>query len=354
MSTRYDTFYDDLSPGTDGFEITVPVGITYTHEHFSLGVLTAYSDATVNFDEDDSSSGLSSVTDTLVSASYTLTIPRTRIALIAGVDANFPTGKERLSEQEERVEAGEDHNLFLVEDFGEGLNIGLSLGLGRESEKLSIGLHSAYIFKGEFDPTRDIPDDDLDQGDQATAIALVNWKAASWLSLETFTSYTYFFPDKTNGEEHFREGALMSVGENFRIGREPVELALSVQSSFQQKNEELVNDHLEREPENSNGIKVSGSVEITYTMFSNFALRMQGNIRYYLESDRKDDLSGLPFSGERIRYAGGPGFRYVLNRHLSCSGWATYFLMDQDRDLSLDQDVTFQGVNVELGVQVIL
>jgi hypothetical protein len=345
---RYDMFSDDRSPKSNGFEFTIPLGIAYKQERYSISLETAYSSATTDPSE-ESEASLSSFTDTLLSVSYTYSFPNHPMGLIAGLDVNLPTGKERLSDREKIAEAGESNDLFEVGNFGDGLNVGLSLGLVRDIGNLSLGIQGAYIFNGEFDPTRDTPDDDLDPGDQILAIALFGWQASSRLTLDAFVAYSHFLPDKNDGKENFRVGDNVAIGGNIRYEREPVGIVVSLQRTVQGKNEELVEERLQRESENSIGNNLFGLVEVTYRPFSKLTLRLLGDIRYYGESNLKNEVSGLPFESERIRYAISPGFMYNLSEHLSCDGSLKFFIMYQDPDITLEQEVTFQGINLNVG-----
>ena len=97
-----------------------------------------------------------------------------------------------------------------------------------------------------------------------------------------------------------------------------------------------------------------GIVKLNYTFSQKFRARFQGDIRYYGESELKDAASGLPFSGKRIRYAVGPGWNYQLNKHLSAHGLLKGFLMEQSRDIFVDNDITYRGLNVDIGFTYIL
>ncbi len=119
---------------------------------------------------------------------------------------------------------------------------------------------------------------------------------------------------------------------------------------MQGKNKELVGDTLETEPDNSNGNELFGWFDLTYRVSPKLDLQVLGDIRNYGESDRKSAANGLPFEGRRLRYAVGPGAMYVLNEHVSCNVLAKFFIMEQKRDMLLDQDVTFRGVNLSMGV----
>ncbi|MCP4401852.1 MAG: hypothetical protein GY801_31700 [bacterium] len=215
-SVRYDLFYDDLDPESSGAEVTVPLGIAYRQERFSLSLETACANADVSW-SDGTDAKLSGLTDTLLSASYSYVFPGRPMALMFGLDMSLPTGKETLSENERRAEAGESNDLFEVDDFGAGLNIGPSLGILREFENLALTFHGSYIFNGKYDPSSEIPNDDLDPGDQLLLLGGVDWYAAEKIALGAFLSYSYFSTDAVDGKENFREGQRLVFGGSVRI-----------------------------------------------------------------------------------------------------------------------------------------
>jgi len=341
---RYDMFHEDSS---DGFEITLPVGFAYEQEQFVVQLETSYGYANVEPEDADDTS-FSAMTDTHLAISYLfLNLP---VSIRLGLDANLPTGKERLNMRQRSAEAGERNDLFEIDDFGEGLNIGTSLGLVKEFDTISLLVDGAYIFNGEFDPTSDISDDDLDPGEQVLVIALFNWQMSPQLMLEMFGAYSYFFKDQLNGKENFREGGKVGFGGSLRVERKQIELLLSVQQVLQSKDEVLVEESLKTESENSNGFRVFGIFDFMYHMSPKLSLELIGDLRYYEESERTDELYGLPLRGRRVRYAVGPGAIYTLNKHLTWNGLVKYFHMEQERDIILDQETTYQGVNLAVGI----
>jgi len=345
---RYDMFADDLDPESSGFEISIPVGAAYRRKSYSLSLETAYISAHVTPD-DEGEVSVSNMSDMLISASYTHSFANRPLGLIVGLDLNLPTGKERLSKREKFAEAGQSNDLFEVDNLGDGLNVGMSLGIMGDIKELSAGIQGAYVVNGEYDSTRDTPDDDIDPGDQMLALALLGWQTSPRLTLETFLVYSHFFPDTVMGQESFRAGNNLVFGTSIRYDRKPVGIALSLQGTMQGKNQELTKGALHAERENSNGKDFFGLLNVTYRPFSKLILRVLGDVRYYGESDLKTEESGLPFESQRIRYAAGPGFVYALTEHISCDGLIKFFTMTQKPDATLAQEVTFQGINFDLG-----
>jgi hypothetical protein len=344
---RYDLFTANDVPETIGYEVTFPLGVTYIWKQvltFSLN--TAFSNANVYPGNGDHVQ-IVSLTDTRLAASYGL--PNLPVGLTFGVELNLPTGKERLSSTQKIAEAGDDHDLFEVDDFGEGLNIGVNVGLAKEFGSLSASVNGKYQFNGEYDPTTDWTEDDLDPGDQFQLTALFNWKASSHVKLETSVGYSYFTADQTNGHETFQEGAKLAFGVNLRILAQvyrPVRIVAGVQMAGQAKNKEAnLAGTLQTEPENSNSRRVFGLVDVLYEYSPRFAFRVIGDMRYYAESPRQDVV---PYKGQRLRYAVGPGWIYAPNKRLLVNGLVKYFILKHDKDIGLLQDTTYQGVNVSI------
>jgi hypothetical protein len=346
-SVLFDSFSDDLAEETDGSEFTVPIGIAYTRgEDFSISIETAYSSAHVN-QADGSGSDLSSFTDTLLSVTYT--IPGLPFLVTCGVDVNLPTGKEQLSIEEESATPGED-DLLGVSTFGEGLNLGGNLSAIKEFEKIALGTNVAYVYKGEYDPTKDVEDDDLDPGDQFLVTGILNWKMSSQVTFGTFLLYSYFLTDKVNGRKDFQEGSSVTIGGNVRYTRGPLGITFSLQDTIPQKNRELTEGSLKTEAKNSNNNTMSAALDVSYTYSSTLIFHAVGDIRYYSESEREDAVSGLPYAGTRARYSFGPGVTYIMRDNLWCYALAKYLLLNEDNDLNIEQDRTYQGVNINVGV----
>ncbi|MCP4399793.1 MAG: hypothetical protein GY801_21130 [bacterium] len=352
MSIRYDTFHDDRSPESQGDEMTIPFGISYKSQRFLVSLESAYSSA--NIDWSDGQKGeLASLTDTVLSTSYSYTFSDRPIALLFGLDMNLPTGKATLNKTERLAEAGDRNDLFEVDNFGEGFNIGPSIGILREFRNASLTVNGAYIFYGEYDPASDIPDDDLNPGDQLFLLGALNWYAASWLDIGTFLSYSYFTPDEIQSEERFQDGQRLVVSGNARLRGGKLGALFSAQYATQGKNKVLIDNTLREESKNSNGDEFFGLLMLSYIVTSDVTLRLQGDMRYYSESEYVDPDTDLPFLGKRVRFALGPGLHYRLNKHLSLNSLLKGFFMDQERDMFVDDDASYYGANLDVGFRYV-
>ena len=346
---RVNTFRDDLDQQTEGTEVTVPFGVLYTRDPFSIRLQTAYSNARFKPAE-SSASTIAAFTDTLLSVSYQMSklLP---VPLIWSLNVNLPTGRAQLDKQEKDALSGKD-NLLDVYNFGEGLNVGLSLSTAKKFGNVTVGLNGGYTFKGKYDPTKDIPDDDLRPGNQLLATAKVNWKASPQIVLGTSVTYLHFGVDQVAGKKNYQLGDILVLGGNFNVApSKPLAIGVGMQYLLPQKSQALVGNALKTEPENSKNVIFASTLDVTYAYSKTLAFQAVGGLRSYRASDQKDRTSGLPYAGKRVRYNFGPGVIYVLKQNISLQALATYVILYEDRDIDLNTNKTTTGVNVNLGVR---
>jgi hypothetical protein len=340
---RYDNFQEDNS---DGAEMTIPLGIAYEGDQLFLRLETAYSQTNVTY-TDAPDGYLSSFTDSRFSCIYLL--PDLPVGVRLVLDLNLPSGKAQLSEQERLAQAGERNDLFEVDDFGQGLNVGLNIGLIKEFGPTSLLLSGAYVNNGEYNPSTEIPDETFNPGDQALITTSLNWQASSFI-LEALGAYSRFSEDTVNGETSFRQGDKWVFGSNFLAIHQPWRMTFGLQYALNDKNEILTEDRLSTESENSNGDEFYGVFDVRYAYSSAFTLRGLANIRVYGESDLKNATGELPIRGQRIRYAAGLGFFHIVNPQFAWSVPANFLIMDRDADVVFNTSTTFQGINLAVGM----
>ncbi|MCP4376216.1 MAG: hypothetical protein GY794_08600, partial [bacterium] len=190
-----------------------------------------------------------------------------------------------LTESERKVEIGEGGDLFEVDDFGEGFNIAPSIGLVKKFGAVILGGNFAYLFRGEYDPSADTPDDNLDPGDQALLLGTLQWQASRRFSLNGLLAYSHFTEDKIDGEELFQEGDTFTFGLNALYTYKRWSTRASFQQVFQGKNKELnLDEELVTESDNSNGTQSFGLLELLYRYTDTLTFRILGDLRYYGES----------------------------------------------------------------------
>ncbi len=340
---RVNTFYDDREEQTDGFELTFPIGVTYKGESLFFGLESSYSQLNVT-PGDSPKTELSGFTDTSLSFSYTWPLP---MVVTLGVNANLPTGRTRLTEEEYAAQSLVESDLVVISEFGEGLNISPNVNLIRQFGKSTVGVNAAYIYTGDYDPTQDVPADAVDPGDQLLLSGMLKWQVRRAVSAGALASYTYTFAKHVNDEEQSQEGGIFTLGATVGYIGAALSASGNLQFIGQQKNWELIDGSLQKEAENSNNSrKIRSFLDLTYAVSPSLLFVAQSGVGYDFTSDRQDDARGLPFSGDTLRYSFGLGTQYLLGRRLSLFLLATYNRLHKEHSVALQQDTISEGVAI--------
>lgn len=352
LSLQYDTYTDDGSPETTGVQMAAPLHVEYALDRLAVTLQTAYAQAEAGREGRDDLT-LSGATDTFISASYSHPFQtRNPIKLIVNLDLNLPSGEENLDAGEAFAESGLRGDLFRIDDFGEGLNAGGTLGLEAQFGANTVGLYGGYTYYGSYDPRSDVEEDEYDPGDEIFAGALFEWKGGRRHTLQTYIGYSYFAVDAVNGADTLKIGDKLTGGANLEVGLlENLDLALSLQYIMQFKSRDALNNgDLVEEPTNSNGDELFGLCELTYQATQRLALQLLGDARYYGESERKRDDIDLPYEGQRLRYSGGSGVEFRLTSAIAVRASGSYFYMEFDPHIGSPDPREFQGMHLDLGV----
>lgn len=135
----------------NGYQLMYPISFGYWHPQYSIGVYTSYVQA----------NDVDTFTDTSVYLSYK--DEREKYTLDYTLTLNVPTGKSALNWNERFSRITED--LVSVEQFGKGWQftpgIAVTWKTSRE-ETWTVG--TSYTFSQSYDPTSDIPNDDISPG----------------------------------------------------------------------------------------------------------------------------------------------------------------------------------------------
>jgi hypothetical protein len=281
----------------------------------------------------------------LVSVSYIL--PDLPVGLIFGADFNLPTGKENLATDQIRAELGDNNKLVEVDNFGDGFNLNVNAGLAKQFGQVGLALGASYIFRGEYDPTADTPDDDLNPGEEFALSSIISLEPTQTISLTGFIGYVISGIDQVNEQDSFREGNRLTLGADVVFNLEPYRLAFSLQDAFQAKSERLdVTTSLTAERETNNGDEFFASVNLGYELSKDLTLRAIADTRIFGDHDTNSD--SLFFEGGATRYSLGPGFSYQFIKNLYINGIIKYFNLKEKQDSTLQEDVTFEGFNLDL------
>ncbi len=354
MTLQYDAYEtDDDSIEITGVEMSVPLELAYTSDQLTVKLSAAYADANVSQDG-SADATLSGLTDTTVNAIYTYPFSDNLTKVLLYLDLNLPTGEERLDAEQAVAESQlrGDGDLFRVDDFGEGLNVGATIGVERQFGANTVGVYGGYTYYGEYDPSAGDIVDEYDPGDEIFAGVLFERKSNLQNSLQAYVGYSYFSVDTVNQEDAIRIGSKLSAGVDLQASLlENIEMALLLQYIYQFASEDAIRGDLVEEPENSNGDELLGSLGFTYHVDPRFSVQLVSELRYYGESDRKREDAALPYESRYTRYSIGPGFEYRMTPSIALRGFGSYFYLDRDADTTFAESRAFQGMNLDFGAK---
>ena len=335
---------DDLKQDTQGTEIIIPLFLRYNiGRHISISLDTGYADAQVRYPNADDVK-LAHLTDALLNVEYA--VPGLPFNLSAGLTVNLPVGKERLSPDERRATLGENNDLFGVEQFGEGLNVGLSLVAVQVFDTFGLGLSGAYVTKGSYDVTQEIADDTFEPGDQFMLAGMLLWQPSETTHLSGMVAYSGFGVDRVNGEKDFQEGAGLGLSGELTYRYGAVDLSVAQQVVLPGKQREHIDGSLREEADNSVGITLKTSVGVSYSATAAVTVGLLGDVTYYGESERRYSENDLLYAGQRLRSTLGGELEVKVMRGLTWNNMARYLLMREAEDLHNDEDRNFEGLHL--------
>ena len=163
--------FEEDSGEENGQQIFAPFQYTYSTEQLDLGVRTAFIDSSRDTSFAGGSGSVQTLTDTVVSGAYRAFsgnpewLNGRRSTLAFNFDVNVPTGQEQLTGDEKN--ALFDNFIVDQDRFGEGLNVGLGVSSTFElSQQTLFGLGLAFVYRGDYNPDGDAPDQELQPGNQ--------------------------------------------------------------------------------------------------------------------------------------------------------------------------------------------
>jgi hypothetical protein len=331
--------------GQDGRQILVPLALYFDTPNWGLNVRGA-----VGNSERDPGGGrptgeITGFTDTTVAGYYRLVVADVEIR--AGLNLDLPTGVSTLKTRD--LAAIQDEDLVLLERFGEGFDINPTISAYRNFGRFGIGGGIGYLWTGEYNPTEDIPNDDLDPGNELTISFLADAYLADATRLVGSVSYTMFSEDELGGRETFKEGDEIDVRVSLEWRPEPWWIVVSVRDIIRFKADRIDGSgNLSTEPFNSRGNDLRGSVTVGYIIDDVWTVMGAVEVKYVWANDYP--TSNILYDGGRTKVAVGPTVNWLPHRRFGIEGGFRYFFMDVERSPFFPQPGTIHGVHADLRV----
>jgi hypothetical protein len=331
--------------GQSGHQILVPLALYFDAPFWGVNVRGAVGQSVRDPGGGRQEGEILGFTDTTVAGYYRWVISDVEIR--AGLNLDLPTGVSQLKIRD--LAAIQDEDLALLERFGEGFDVNPTISAYRNFGRFGLGGGVGYLWTGEYDPTEDIPGDDLDPGDELTITVLGDVYVAEATRLVGTVSYTMFSADQLGGRDAFQEGDELDFRLSLEWRPEPWYVVVSFRDIVRFKAERLnAAGRLDTEPSNSRGNDIRGSVVVGYIFDDVWTVQGAVEVRHVLANDYA--TSDPLYDGGRTKIAVGPTVTWLPHRRFGIESSFRYFFMDVERSPFFPQAGTINGVHADLRV----
>ena len=336
---------NDSSGQGKGYELLVPLGIFYDTPTWGLSARGSVGTSQHDLDGAPNAS-MTGFTDTTVSGYY-------RLRLASGTDVRFgldmdlPTGVSRLKTKD--LPAIQDEDLVALQRFGEGFDVNPTIIVYHNFGDWGLGGGIGYLFRGEYDPTEDIPNDDFDPGDELTVSFLGDVFLGDVWRLIGRASYTHFTTDERGGIETFRQGDEIDIGVSLEWRPEPWWAVLSLRDIYHFKADRINGTgEVSEEFRNSQGNEIRGGVTVGYIIDDAWTVRGMVDVRYVAANEYPS--SDPLYDGGRFKIAVGPGVTWTLSRTFAVDASLRWFYLDAERSPIFPAGANINGVHADMRV----
>jgi hypothetical protein len=335
----------DAWSGADqrGHQVLAPFGLAWDSPGWGASLRGA-----VGTSERDPGGGLptgtvSGFTDTTLGGYARTELAGLEVRL--GLDLDLPTGQAGLKTSD--LAAVQDEDLALLERFGEGLDVNPTLSVYRGFGLFGLGAGVGYFHRGSYDSTRDFVNDDLDPGDELTAVILGDVLLGDAWRLLGQVGFTAYGADERGGRETFEEGDEVDLRAALEWRPEPWWVVVAVRDVIRTKADRLdASGRLATEPRSSRGNDFRGAVTVGYILDDVWSLALGVEVRHVWANDYPAD--DPLHDGGRTKVAVGPTVAWAPDRRFAVEGTARYFAMDVERSPVFPSPGTIHGVHLDL------
>lgn len=336
-------YYDwESKSGLKGSQYIMPLNIYYQHDNgLNLGLRTAYVHS-----ENKSPNKLGTAahwSDTSLNASYT-TFQESEFPVRFNLSMNIPTGKATLSGSEKN--AIMDGNLVWQTRLGEGFNITPGINVAHSlTENDTIGVGISHVFRGEFNPTGDVENDNINPGND-TIVALSYAHRNDRALIETGLNYQHSGTTERNNQPYYQKGDLWTAHINAQFALAEKQIIYGGYSYSYRNKDKYINQttgNLEAEQFNSNGDTHALNLGYTYRLKDNQSLGLAFDY-LKIDSNKYDQINDL-YIPARHKIGAGINYQYQLSPQSNLSLSAKHFRMKDKATPNLEaQD--YRGWNV--------
>jgi len=285
----------------------IPVKIEARQGDYSLSLLAGYASTHVEPSHGENRT-LSHLLDTKVNFSYAIT-DRMPVDMLIGLDLNLPTGKTDFVQEELALIM--DPDLISINTFGEGFNVNPTVSVVRDWGVWTAGLGVGYLWRGEYDFSRNVQD--YDPGDVVNATVEVRYYFSPAWNSRFFGAYAWYGKDTVEGEDFAQPGRHYLFGAGLYYDRTRWNAGLTVKTVLRDKSKfQETSGGLFTEDSNGHGREFAG--DLAYLLNDKTALNASLRGLYITDNDYPEGSSR--FVGARGKAELGLGVSRRICRNL--------------------------------------
>ncbi len=339
---RFDTWNSDID--SKGMQIQFPFSMSLYMDHFTVTLLSGYAYTRSNTGNSESYS-ISSPLDTKVSLSYEL-LDKLPVDVLFGLDFNLPTGKTNYDEDDLSLVL--DPDLVGITVLGEGFNVNPTLSIAKQWGSWTLGLGIGWVWRMEYDYSRDLPD--YDPGEIFNVLAQVRYEWNEEWSVDLSGEMAVFSQDEVKDDPYFHAGNFYRVAGRLMYRSDPLNCSLVLSAIYREKNEILnPNGDLRKEEDRMLGDEYSAVLRLGYALDDRtsilgklYALYVEGN---------DYPRSSVYYMGSRKKYAFGMGLARDLTESLQMVLFGEVFTLDDGRRFEHEsEDMRANGVSLTVSL----
>ncbi len=259
----------------------------------------------------------------------------------------FPTGKTGYDSLEVQVTQliADDYLNIPVKQIGEGFGLIAQVGAANEYEGwFMYGASVTYNLNGSY--TYFENGDDYNPGDEVT-LQVSGTAASEQGVLDVDLSFRHFFADKIDGNEVFKNGAIIAAVVRGSYRFDKVRTALTVAQIIRSKNSLQFGSSLDSEAKNSNNNKTVISGSLGYPLAESVLGSLHLGYRMLSANDLETTSPDYFGKSSIVSFGGGAEFRAPSGKY-SLFGRVTISSGTADKDNPAG-DIDVSGTEVVLG-----
>jgi hypothetical protein len=324
FQTGFDFNWWKSNVRTKARQIYFPVLIEDQYKNFSYGILTGYAYTHYELNDGEARS-LKDPLDTKIIMSYEI-LDAFPVNTILGLDLSLPTGNSDI--ENEDLNLLTDLDLFSVNTHGEGFNINPTVSFSQEWGKWVSGIGFGYVWRGEYDYSRETKD--YDPGDIFNLTSEIEYDFSPDWRCRFFSHYAYYGEDQIKNQDVYQEGDFFLLGSGLYYNRIEWNVDATIRRIFRSKSQ-FIENPINQIP--SQVTRIHGNEWIVDLSFRYF-INDQTTIKSFLEIfwlDRNDYPWNLNYYiDQREKFSLGTNLMRILSPSLEAEFEIEGFFMEDE------------------------